>query len=241
MQWRQKTTVEKTKTRARRRRAERQPRPAPQPVEEQRPAERPPAEPAPLPPRPQSNRPATRQKKQKKGKGDKPKLSRLQKPDGMSLEEWQRQLRRQFGREQKYTLKNLGEQPLFSEFEVTNPQSRRTYRVHIRGLQPGDNFCTCPDFTTNTLGTCKHIEFTLAKLERKRGARAELRAGWQPPYSEVFLHYGARREVRFRPGSTCSVKLARLASAYFGADGTLLPDAFLRFGDFLAEASKLDD
>ncbi|MBI1913642.1 MAG: DEAD/DEAH box helicase [Planctomycetes bacterium] len=159
----------------------------------------------------------------------------------MSLEEWQRQLRRQFGREQKYTLKNLGEQPLFSEFEVTNPQSRRTYRVHIRGLQPGDNFCTCPDFATNTLGTCKHIEFTLAKIERRRGARAELRAGWQPPYSEIFLHYGARREVRFRPGSTCSVKLARLASAYFGADGTLLADAFLRFGDFLAEASKLDD
>src|ERR1700730_6489476 len=97
------------------------------------------------------------------------KLSRQYKPDGMSLEAWQYELRKQFGREQNFTLKNLGDHPFFSEFQVTNPQSKNTYRVAIRGIQPGDNVCTCPDFTTNTLGTCKHIEFTLALLERRRG------------------------------------------------------------------------
>src|SRR5262249_13222990 len=150
----------------------------------------------------------------------------------------QRQLRRQFGREQDFGLKNLGEHRLFSEFEVTNPQTRRNYRVQIRGTRPGDNHCTCPDFATNTLGTCKHIEFILARLERKRGGRAELEAGHQPPYSEVFLHYGARREVRFRPGSTCSKALARLAADFFGADGALLPDTFARFDAFLAESAR---
>ncbi len=177
----------------------------------------------------------------KKKKKEAPKLSRLHKPDQLSLEDWQRELRRQFGREQNFTLRNLGEQPVFSEFEVTNPQSKRAYRVHVRGLAAGDNHCTCPDFATNTLGTCKHIEFTLARLERRRGARKELRAGYRPPFSEVFLHYGARREVRFRPGRTCSEALARLAAAYFGADGALLPDAFGRFESFLAEAGRLGD
>src|SRR5947209_14702424 len=105
------------------------------------------------------------------------KLSRLHKPEGMSLEDWQIELRRQFGREQDFTLKNLGDDPVFSEFAVTNPKSQNTYRVHIRGPQPGDNFCSCPDFATNTLGTCKHIEFTLAAVERKRGGAARLRAG----------------------------------------------------------------
>src|SRR5438132_12755574 len=85
------------------------------------------------------------------------KLSRLHKPEGMSLEDWQIELRRQFGREQNFTLKNLGEDRVFSEFEVTNPQSQNSYRVHIRGTQPGDNHCSCPDFATNTLGTCKPI------------------------------------------------------------------------------------
>jgi superfamily II DNA or RNA helicase len=175
----------------------------------------------------------------KKGTGRKPaKLSRLHKPEGMSLKDWQIELRRQFGREQDFTLKNLGDDPVFSEFAVTNPQSQNTYRVHVRGPQPGDNHCTCPDFATNTLGTCKHIEFTLAALERKRGGAARLRAGFQPPYSEVYLQYGARRDVRFRPGSACPVELARLAADYFDDDGTLLPDAYTRFETFLAAAGE---
>ena len=106
------------------------------------------------------------------------KLSRMHKPEGMGLEEWQTLLRRQFGREQKFKLENTGAQPVFSTFHVTNPATRNTYRVEIRGLHPGDNFCTCPDFTTNALGTCKHIEFVLAKLGRDRQRRVALRAGY---------------------------------------------------------------
>ena len=88
-------------------------------------------------------------KKRKPGK-----LSRLVKPEDMSLEDWQIELRRQFGREQSYTLKNLGDERIFSEFLVANPQSRGSYRVQIRGPHPGDNFCSCPDFATryNTSG-----------------------------------------------------------------------------------------
>src|SRR5262249_17467403 len=117
------------------------------------------------------------------------------------------------------------------------PQSRNSYRVHVRGNSPGDNHCSCPDFATNSLGTCKHIEFTLAVLERKRGA-SRLRAGFQPPYSEIYLQYGARREVRFRPGSACPPALARLAGDYFDDDGGLLPDGFGRFENFLAAVDE---
>jgi len=94
------------------------------------------------------------------------KLSRTQQPAGMGLEDWQTQLRRQFGREQNFTLKNVGASATFSDFLVTNPDSRRTYRVTVRGANLGDSTCTCADFATSTLGTCKHIEFTLARLER---------------------------------------------------------------------------
>lgn len=187
--------------------------------------------PAVLPSDPEKN-----QETQKK----RPKLSRQHRPAGMSLEDWQRELRRQFGREQKFRLRNVGDHAIFSAFDVTNPQSQSTYRVHIRGAHAGDNFCTCPDFATNTLGTCKHIEFTLARLERRPGGASQLRAGFQPVHSEVFLQYGARREVRFRPGSACPVELARLAARYFGEDGSLLPDAFGRFETFVSQAGKLD-
>src|SRR5438105_5056661 len=149
------------------------------------------------------------------------KLSRQHKPDHLSLDDWQRELRRQFGREQRFRIANQGNHPVFSEFQVTNPESGRSYRVTIRGPRTGDNACTCPDFATNPLGTCKHVEFALARLERRRATAAQLRGGFQPAYSEVFLQYGSRRDVRFRPGSDCPVELAREATRYFDADGTL--------------------
>src|SRR5437867_1555666 len=121
------------------------------------------------------------------------KTPRTYKPDDMSLEQWQIALRREFGREQKFKLVNVGSSEVFSDFNVTNPQTRRTYRVTIRGGKPGDNHCTCPDFAINTLGTCKHIEFVLGRLERKRGGKQKLARGYRPAFSEIYLRYGARR------------------------------------------------
>ena len=92
----------------------------------------------------------------------------------MDVAQWQTQLRRQFGRAQAFKLENIGEGAVFSEFLVTNPKSATRYRVAIRGAQPGENFCACPDFATNDLGTCKHIEFILGKLERKPGGKKAL-------------------------------------------------------------------
>lgn len=181
----------------------------------------------------------TKERKRRRRKRKAAKLSRLQKPEGMSLEDWQVELRRQFGREQRFRLMNVGDHAIFSEYEVTNPQSKNTYRVAIRGAGVGDNFCSCPDFATNTLGTCKHIEYTLAHLERKHG-KTRLRSGYQPRFSEVYLQYGAQREVRFRPGSECPVELARLAARYFDSEGALLSEAFAKFESFLSQAARYE-
>src|ERR1700680_376970 len=103
---------------------------------------------------PQSRGLQEKKARRRRQKRKKAKLSRLHKPEGMSLEDWQIELRKQFGREQKFSLKNLGDHPIFSEFQVLNPESKNSYRVGIRGMRPGENFCSCPDFATNTLGTC---------------------------------------------------------------------------------------
>ncbi|MDO8837135.1 MAG: hypothetical protein Q7V01_16145 [Vicinamibacterales bacterium] len=70
------------------------------------------------------------------------KLSRTHKPQDMSLEAWQRELRRQFGREQPFTLKNVGGEPVFSEYQVTNRDTAGSYRVAIRGAAPDANYCS---------------------------------------------------------------------------------------------------
>jgi len=171
-----------------------------------------------------------------------PKLSHLRRPSGMAVEEWQRGLRRQFGRVQAFKWKNLGTEPIFSEFAVENPQSGSRYRVAIRGIRPGENFCSCPDFSTNDLGTCKHIEFVLGRLERKRGGRRSLAQGFKPRYSEVYLQYGAGRHVRFRAGLDCPPPLARRAARLFrGPPAGVLPAAQVSaLQSFLAQAQRCE-
>ena len=164
------------------------------------------------------------------------KISRVRKPEEMSLEQWQIALRRQYAQKQDLRLKNTGDEPIFSEFTVTNPQTHGQYRVAIRGAGLGDNYCSCPDFAANTLGTCKHIEWTLARLRRKRGGKKAFAEGFQPPYSEVYLRYGAQRAVIFRPGLECPSPLWRLAGRYFDENGVLVPQAYLRFHSFMRQA-----
>ena len=158
----------------------------------------------------------------------------------MDVAQWQAQLRRQFGRAQAFKLKNIGEDGVFSEFQVTNPQSRSSYRVAIRGTQPGENFCACPDFATNDLGTCKHVEFVLGKLEKKPGGKKALAQGFQPPYSEIYLQYGSERRVRWRAGTGCPRALAVSAARLFnGPPAGVLPVAhFPKLDAFLKEARK---
>lgn len=170
----------------------------------------------------------------------KTKLSHLRRPADLTPETWQRQLRRQFAREQKFKIENLGDEPVFSEFLVTNPKSGGTYRVAIRGAQPGDNFCACPDFATNDLGTCKHIEFILARLERRPGGVRALRRGHRSRHSEIYLRYGGERQVRFRAGSSCPQALARRAKLLFSAgSGDVLPSSkYLQLDEFLDHARK---
>ena len=140
-------------------------------------------------------------------------LSHTRRPAQLSPADWQTALRRQFGAEQGFALHNLGSEPVFSEFAVHNPASGSRWRVAIRGAAPGQNFSSCPDFATTTLGTCKHIEFTLARLAARRGGKAALRQGFAPAFSEVWLDYAAARVLRFRAGSSCPPELLAKARA----------------------------
>ena len=169
-----------------------------------------------------------------------PKLSRTHVPADLSPVDWQRGLRRQFGREQTFGLENLSSESFFSEFRVSNPVSKSSYRVAIRGLGPGGNFCSCPDYATSELGTCKHIEFTLARLEKKRGAKAAFARGYQPAFSELYLRNDGKRSVHFRAGTDCPPTLRKAAAGLFDVEHNgVLPDERLgELDHFMTMVSK---
>jgi len=160
-------------------------------------------------------------------------LSRTHKPDGLGLDDWQRLLRVRFGERQRYKLENRGDHPIFSEFLLANPESGKTYKIAIRGNAPFDNYCSCPDYDVNGLGTCKHIAFAVSTLMKRKGAKKAFREGYAPPYSEVYLGYGLMREVRFKAGKDAPPGLLSLADDYFDRSGRLKENRLLGFHRFL--------
>lgn len=72
-------------------------------------------------------------------------------------------------------MKKLGSEPVYGHWRARSIGSAshfpRSYQVHLRSLQRRANYCTCPDFAVNQLGTCKHIEAVLHKIGKRRDYR----------------------------------------------------------------------
>ena len=72
----------------------------------------------------------------------------------------------QRGREEEFKISNTDpKHPIFSNF-IVNSVSGLSYVVEIRNLAERQFSCTCPDFRSNGLGTCKHVEATLIWLKK---------------------------------------------------------------------------
>lgn len=123
------------------------------------------------------------------------KLSNTRKPEEISIDEWQTGLRKQFAPDQKFKFKNTGDQPVYSDFEVFNPKTEKRYKVSIRDNVKSYNFCSCPDFKINGLGTCKHIEYMLHYFFRYKRYRKYLGKPNVPKYSSLSIFYGNERKV----------------------------------------------
>lgn len=106
----------------------------------------------------------------RKTKRTKKKASTIQLPstgDWRSTDEVEVLRRIQRAREEKHAITNLNsEHPVFSTFAVKSP-SGMTYHIELRDVATRSFSCTCPDFRTAGLGTCKHIEATLIWLKRR--------------------------------------------------------------------------
>ncbi len=151
------------------------------------------------------------------------------------LREEQIDIRRQRAKAGRFAIENLTKKRVFSDYAVTNPESRGRYTVTVRGFDVGDNACTCPDFKSNTLGTCKHIEAVLEHLKDDLPAhlRKKKAAVTRP---EVYLHYGDPLRVGLHLPPRHSDKLAQLARHFFDDKG--LWHGKGRFEDLIPEIER---
>ncbi|HUS39276.1 MAG TPA: DEAD/DEAH box helicase [Pirellulales bacterium] len=90
---------------------------------------------------------------------------------------------------EKMTLKSFDTDRPWTDYNVTSHQSGKTYRAALRGFDTGQSYCSCPDFRTNHLGTCKHILQALAKV-RKKFPKKELDKPYRRRNLSLRMDYG---------------------------------------------------
>ena len=103
--------------------------------------------------------------------------------------------RKERARTEEMRLTSVSPDEIWTDYTLTNSASGKSYRVALRGWQPGESYCSCPDFRKNTLGTCKHILHALEKVRRRFPDSMRNR-----PYRrrEICVHisYGKEMELR---------------------------------------------
>lgn len=178
-------------------------------------------------------------KKNKKKKKEET-VSFHRKPEKMSVEQWQIELRRQFVAENSFVIEKISNETVFADYTVNNPETKKTYKVALRSADASANYCDCYDFKVNHLGTCKHIEAVFHHVRKKR-LRKYLKEPVQRDYSSVFVDYKDGRAVKIRIGDTQCADFQKIAAATFDKTGKLTEKGLSNFDTFLKKAKKLDE
>jgi len=133
--------------------------------------------------------------------------------ESLSEEELVRQAlaeRQQRAREEKFRLQSEDPQHPWTDYILTSAGSGKTYRLALRGEEPGQSYCSCPDFRTNTLGTCKHLLYALERIRKKF---PESKRNQSYRNREIFVHvlYGEELTLHLRLPDDADSKVRKIA------------------------------
>jgi hypothetical protein len=138
-------------------------------------------------------------------------------------------------RTEKMSVRAIDADRPWSDYVVTNHLSGKAYRVALRGLKSGDSYCSCPDFRTNTLGTCKHVLHVAAKV-RRRFTSAQLRRPFKSKELALHLHYADEVTLRLLKPDCLSDEVAAIVAPLSDRAIDDLPDLVRR----LSRLQKLE-
>lgn len=163
-----------------------------------------------------------------------PKISPSHCPQGMTLKEWQRALRRQAAGKEYFGITKP--QAPGDPFIVSSAKSGRKYRVEYYGKDSWLNRCECMDFKTSRLGTCKHIE----AISLADGGGLGRKTYPQPEHTSVYVDYVDGKKIKIRRGTIASDDMDSLISTLFNADGTI-KDMNCDPSGFIKKARSIDE
>ena len=127
--------------------------------------------------------------------------------------------RRHRARQEDFTV-TLGE--MYKGEHLLETPNGRLYTVTLHNPENGQGHCTCPDYLSNRLGTCKHILFLTNLLKKKRGFKKRL-ASERFPFVDIYWDsiHDQPRLFSERPKSQIK-KLNGVLSGCFHPDGSFI-------------------
>ncbi len=156
----------------------------------------------------------------------------------MLIEE-QIKIRKKRAEDEQFRIRKKGKENVFTDYQVDSHLSGKTYRVAVRGFGIGDNYCSCPDYASNTLGTCKHIEAVLNRIKQR--VPKKYREGKKYERSEVYLRYGKCLDVMIKLADDASDELKAIKAQYFDDNNIFQKERFSEFADLMRDVEKLDE
>lgn len=117
--------------------------------------------------------------------------------------------RRDRARKAKYRMRwadnVFGEHTLYNEKDVT-------YRITFRDIERESGYCSCSDYATNKLATCKHLVFAFDAFKKKRNKKKTEQAY---PFIEVYLDPLNDYRVSWFYPHTIDGEMAKLLNSAF--------------------------
>ncbi len=112
----------------------------------------------------------------------------------------------------------------------------KTYEITIRDFLTGDGYCSCPDFKTNKLGTCKHLIFGTNYLKKKyRNSKTLTKQEY--PVIEIYCDPHYDYNITYYYERKLPSEIETLIHKYFNSSQYVMPEKYSGFLKFLEEAS----
>ena len=148
-----------------------------------------------------------------------------------------RVLREREERADQETFRMVPADNIFGIHQIITSAHRR-YEITIRDFVHKNGYCSCPDYQTNKLATCKHLIFALRDLRRQFPV-GKLTDTQPYPFVEIYCDPLNDYHITYFYKGNLNLQVASLLEKYFQGDRYILPERYPQFLNFLREAGEI--
>ncbi|MHB1688692.1 MAG: DEAD/DEAH box helicase [Ignavibacteriaceae bacterium] len=122
-------------------------------------------------------------------------------------------------------------------FHKIKTEGGRIYEITIRDFATGNGYCSCPDFKTNKLGTCKHLIFAADYLN-KTYKNSKALTNQDYPVVEIYCDPHYDYNITYYYERQLSPEIDSLIQKYFDDSQYIMPEKYSEFLKFIDKAGE---